>query len=145
MAEHLLRARGVEAVSAGTDVAVVAEPMAGHALVCLQDKGIDGSGHRAQRLTAELLDADLVLAMTAKHSDAVLALRPEARVVVLDVPDPYGGSLADYRACCEALEVRLRELVPRSSARPGTRTGRRSGRSCATSCARGRPTATTGT
>jgi protein-tyrosine phosphatase len=86
--------------------------MAGHALVCLQGMGIDGSSHRARRLSPELLDADLVLAMTDKHRDAVLALRPDAHVVVLDVPDPYGGSLADYRACLDALETRLLELVP---------------------------------
>jgi protein-tyrosine-phosphatase len=107
MAEHLLRARGVEAASAGTDVAVVGEPMAGHALIALQGKGIDGSGHRARRLTAEMLDADLVLAVTDKHRDAVLALRPDANVVVLDIPDPYGGTLADYCACLEALEQAL--------------------------------------
>jgi protein-tyrosine phosphatase len=78
--------------------------MAGNALIALQDRGIDGSAHRARRLAAELLDVDLVLAMTREHRDAVLAARPDARVVVLDVPDPYGGSLADYRACLDALD-----------------------------------------
>lgn len=112
MAEHLLRSRGVEVASAGTDVALVGEPMSGHALVALQGLGIDGSAHRARRLDAQLLDVDLVLAMTARHRDAVVALRPEARVVVLDVPDPYGGSPADYRACLDALGRALEEVVP---------------------------------
>ena len=110
MAEHLLRARGVEASSAGTDVAMPGEPMAGHALVALAERGIDGSAHRARRLTKELVEqADAVLALTAAHGDAVRALVPDAPVTVLDVPDPYGGTIADYRACLAALEGALPE------------------------------------
>jgi protein-tyrosine-phosphatase len=108
MAEHLLRARGVDATSAGTAVAVPGEPMTGHALSALARRGIDSSGHRARRLTRELVEeADLVLAMTAGHRDAVLALATRP-VVVLDVPDPYGGTAADYRACLSALSEALR-------------------------------------
>ena len=108
MAEHLLRARGVEAVSAGTDVAMPGEPMAGHALVALAQRGIDGSAHAARRLTAELVEsANLVLAMTEVHRAAVVALVPDALVRVLDVPDPYGGTVADYVACLAALEAAL--------------------------------------
>ena len=113
MAEHLLRARGVAATSAGTDVAVVGEPMAGHALAVLAQRGIDGSAHRAGRLTAELVsEADVVLAMTPRHREAVLALAPAAKVRVLEVPDPYGGTRADYLACRDALEDLLRTVVP---------------------------------
>jgi protein-tyrosine-phosphatase len=111
MAEHLLRARGMDATSAGTAVAVAGEPMTGHALTALAQRRIDASAHRARRLTKELVEeADLVLAMTAGHRDAVLALAAKP-VVVLDVPDPFGGTAADYRACLSAIEAALPETA----------------------------------
>jgi protein-tyrosine phosphatase len=107
MAEHLLRARGIDASSAGTDV-VPQGLMSGHALAALAQRGLDGSTHRARRLTRDLVDAaDLVLVMEPAHRDAVRALAPDAAVTVLDVPDPYGGTAADYRACLAAIDAVL--------------------------------------
>jgi protein-tyrosine phosphatase len=84
--------------------------MSGHALTALAQRGIDGSTHRARRLTKDLVEAaDLVLVMEPAHRDAVHALVPEAAVTVLDVPDPYGGTAADYRACLAAIDAVLPE------------------------------------
>ena len=108
MAEHLLRAQGVEVTSAGTGVVMPGEPMSGHALTALAERDIDGSAHRARRLDrADVEAADVVLVMEPAHRDAVLALVPAAAVHVLDVPDPYGGTAADYRACLTTLDTAL--------------------------------------
>jgi L-threonylcarbamoyladenylate synthase len=70
----------------------------------LAEKGIDMSGHRSQRITAELLDSsDLILVMEKMQEERILQLHPQvkhrlfllkefARVtgLDLDIPDPIG-------------------------------------------------------
>lgn len=82
-------------------------------------------GSRA--LTREMAEsADLVLAMTASHADAVLAIAPGANVMLLDpeghdVIDPFGGSAAEYDETCgllsELVDARFDEIVGRSAER----------------------------
>jgi protein-tyrosine-phosphatase len=43
--------------------------------------GIDVAGHRAEQLTVnDVRHADLIITMTAKHRDAIVALYPDAKV-----------------------------------------------------------------
>ncbi len=76
----------------------------------LKQRGIDVSGHHAQQLTAQdVKRADLVVTMTARHRDTVLALYPDAKAKVvvmgefvtgqqLDVVDAYGKPMEAYEA-----------------------------------------------
>lgn len=67
---------GVRASSAGTR-AVIAHPMHPDAAQALMDLGGDPSDFSARQLTPAIAtDADLVIAMTRAHRDAVLELAP---------------------------------------------------------------------
>ncbi len=121
MAEGLLRAMlkqrwgegSCQIISAGT-AAVEGEPAAEHAITILGEIGIDLTEHRARSLNDVLIEgADLILAMTERHKDAVLAMDPEAagKIHVLDMQDPFGMPLAVYRECAEQLQELLTALI----------------------------------
>jgi protein-tyrosine-phosphatase len=125
LAEALLRRQlevqgvtGIEVESAGTGAQSGAPASEGSYLVALED-GIDLSAHRARLLTPELANgADLILTMSRSHLQRVHDMPPGARVFLLgeyagrtgtaaEVDDPFGGSIADYRATY----LQLRELA----------------------------------
>jgi protein-tyrosine-phosphatase len=82
--------------------------------------GIDIRLHRAQRLTAELLQGvDLVLTMTSSHkADCVSAGAAQTKVMTIgvfagtndEVLDPFGKGFEQYEACAAQLD-RLAERV----------------------------------
>lgn len=127
MAEGLARATAAEKdlqdihfASAGT-LAWPGEKAAEHAIKTLAEHGIEISSHRSTLLTPELiLEVDLVLTMTAGHSQQVLRVIPEAEGKVftlgnfagtpIDISDPYGSSLANYRQCAGEMK-RMIELA----------------------------------
>ena len=77
----------------------------------MKEINIDLTGHRSQRLTAELIyEAELIIPMTRGHYDCVVPSHPEARERTLlmgsfrgkgndahNIDDPFGGGEADYR------------------------------------------------
>ena len=84
-AERLLRAYAAEgghevtASSAGTH-GLVGHPMDPTAATVLQQLGGESDGFVARRISARIAeDADIVLAMTARHRDEVLAIAPRSR------------------------------------------------------------------
>ena len=91
-----------------------------YAAELLTEHGLNVSGHRAQQLTVQdVKHADLIVTMTARHRDAVLAMFPDAqgKVYVIgeyatgkpdDVVDAYGKPKAAY----EAMIKQVGELVP---------------------------------
>jgi len=96
-------------VSAGPGAAATPE-----AVAAAGELGLDLTGHRSRPLTAQAVaDADRILTMTAAHRDLVLRVAPEAadRTSVLDddgdIADPFGGTLADYRAAAEQIKTAL--------------------------------------
>lgn len=78
--KHELATRGctdVEVASAGT-WALEGSPATQPGVAALSERSIDLSSHRArQLLRAEVLDADLIVAMTAVHRSEVIELAPE--------------------------------------------------------------------
>ena len=116
-------AAGVRVVSAGLS-AGYGGPASPESVELAADAGADLADHRSQPLSSELLDeADRVLTMTAGHRAAILLHRPDAadRVFLLDpdgadIPDPIGGTMADYEACRDAvvrgLDALLADLFP---------------------------------
>lgn len=81
-------------------------PATPEAAAVLAEKGIDLSGHRSRRATAEQLRrADLIIAMSPSHALAAQSLGADpARVRVWPVPDPFGRGLEVYRRTRDALE-----------------------------------------
>ena len=106
--------------SAGTstgDGGVISRGAAG----VMRALNIDSSRFRSRCLTSALAgESDLIVAMTATHRQAVLALAPEAagRTHLLldfdgggDVPDPFGGNDACYRAVFARMKPALENLA----------------------------------
>ncbi len=78
--------------------------------------------------------ADLLVGMTRAHRDALRAQVPDAEARVLslgewagepdvDVPDPFGGELADYEATYDQIERLLEAVLPDLRARLQTPEG----------------------
>ena len=106
----------VVARSAGT-AACPNTPISDNASAVMADFDIDSRSFRSTRLSAELLDAsDLVITMTSRHRDIILSALPDLAdktcclldiVSGGDVPDPYGGSVDDYRSVFETMRPAL--------------------------------------
>ncbi|MEX2121405.1 MAG: Sua5/YciO/YrdC/YwlC family protein [Pirellulales bacterium] len=106
--------RGAIVMSAGIAAMLGGRPAA-EAVDVMSQMGLDLSGHESQPLTEQLVrHADLIVAMTRSHRQAILADWPEAadRVQLLcrdgsDVPDPVGGPAEQYRRCAEQMKPEL--------------------------------------
>lgn len=127
MAEGLLRAklardaarRGWRVASAGT-WAVDGRAASEHAIAEMARRGIEIDDHRSRSVTRErMAQADLVLAMTRNHVEALESAFPDQahKVHLLsemagrsgDVEDPYGGSRQDYAQAARELDRLLDE------------------------------------
>jgi protein-tyrosine phosphatase len=142
MAETILRASLAEAGldglvtldSAGTGDWHIGEPMSAQARAALASRGYDGSAHRARQFRPSwLTERDLVLAMDARNLATLRRMAGAAdrdRIRLFgevgglgqggggEIPDPYGGSEADFRHVLELLRsaapvigVRLARLL----------------------------------
>lgn len=96
-------------------------PISSGAARALADFGIDSSAFSSRRLTPELASQyDFIIVMTAGHRRAAAMLAPADRIRMLsewavppggDVPDPFGGSDAVYRAVFGAMRPALEKLA----------------------------------
>jgi protein-tyrosine phosphatase len=109
--------RGFVVLSAGIG-AVEGMPAAAHAAEVVRSRGGSLHEHASRRLTARLVrQADLIVAMTRDHRDAVQAMTPDAadRVRLLhargaDIDDPVGADRETYRRTAELIEEQLDAL-----------------------------------
>jgi protein-tyrosine phosphatase len=130
IARQALEARGwghVSVDSAGTS-AVWGAPASEGSLTAAAEIGLDLSGHRSQPVTRELVQsADIVLAMTSNHVQAVEAMGEDALVSLLSefidgpeagepIADPIGGSAEDYAEARERIARAVEGLLVRLSA-----------------------------
>jgi protein-tyrosine-phosphatase len=110
--------------SAGTN-ALEDRPAEAYAIQAVQAMGIDISGHRAQRVSAEMVGrSDWILAMEKGHARQLAQFSPADHQKVrclqefgpaaakLDVFDPYGGSIAAYQACARLIKACLAGFIP---------------------------------
>lgn len=128
MAAALLRARAERAgdvlhvESAGT-WGVDGAPASEMARAVMAERGISLDDHIARTVTREMLErADLVLAMTRNHRDALAAefplARPKLRLmsqvdgIEYDITDPYGKPRAAYELCAQDLEQLVERGYP---------------------------------
>ena len=134
MAETLTRAlvkrRGlhVAVISRGLDVDPFDEAPEANAVILMSGRGFDVSAHRARSLSStDTKHADLILTMTAKHAETVIAAYPQvaARTSTLaqfatdaaaDIPDAWGKPMADYRAVLAQLDIYLPLALSRAVA-----------------------------
>ncbi|HHU83282.1 MAG TPA: ribose 5-phosphate isomerase B [Firmicutes bacterium] len=86
---------GMEITSAGL-AAIDGAPASAEAVEVMRRTGVDLSGHRARRLTREMvITANLVLTMTRRQKDAVLTLAPEAEGKVFTLQELAGSFAVD--------------------------------------------------
>ncbi|HVA45604.1 MAG TPA: Sua5/YciO/YrdC/YwlC family protein [Pirellulales bacterium] len=113
-----LEDRGVIVSSAGI-AAMLGGRAAAEAISVLAPLGVDLTGHESQPLTEQLVrHADVMLAMTRSHRQAILAEWPGAaeRVKLLshdgaDVPDPVGGPAEMYERCLAQMRPEIEGWV----------------------------------
>jgi protein-tyrosine phosphatase len=97
-----------------------------NAAALLLKQGIDVTGHRAEQLTInDVRHADLIITMTAKHRDAIIALYPEAQAKThtiaeyatggsADVVDAYGKPMEVYEQVFAQISLYLPAVLERS-------------------------------
>lgn len=110
-----LRERGVDVFSAGVAAADHA-PASPETVQVLQEAGMDGSQHLSQLVTGRMLEeSTVVLAMTERHRQVLRDMRPDLSERFhlinrsgMDVSDPIGGTLEDYRDCRSEITNHLR-------------------------------------
>ncbi|HEY2280318.1 MAG TPA: low molecular weight protein-tyrosine-phosphatase [Streptosporangiaceae bacterium] len=141
MAEVVLRAElaqagladAVTVDSAGTGDWHLGHPMDTRARAELEQRGYDGSAHRARQVDASWLPGrDLFLAMDRRNLADLRLMAAQAGVPAdrvrlfgeasdlrasggagdyLDIPDPYGGGADDFSAALELIRAGARDLV----------------------------------
>jgi protein-tyrosine phosphatase len=90
-------------------------PASAYAIEEMAQRGIDLRAHRSRNVTPELMaEADLVLAMTRQHVEALSVAFPDCahKVALLsemigqtyDIYDPYGGTRLEYKDTARELE-----------------------------------------
>jgi protein-tyrosine-phosphatase len=128
MAEGLLRhalngqsepLRSIPVYSAGTQ-AFDGDPASANGVQAMHDAGIDISAHRSRSVTEKLMEnAIVVFVMTHQHMDDLRYYYPDSKTPVyrmrefvsnkarsdisLDVHDPYGMGLGDYKECRDSM------------------------------------------
>jgi protein-tyrosine phosphatase len=111
---------GVMVISAG--VAATAGAAASPAAVeAMQARSLDLSHHESRPVSDVLVRfADVILAMTRGHREAILSQWPEAadRTELVcrdgrDVDDPMGGDLAEYESCALQIDGHLADWIDR--------------------------------
>ena len=128
MAEYLLRSRlgkqaGWKVASAGLFTGngmAASQP----AIEALREQALDLTPHRSRVATKDIIDAaTLIVVMTATHSAELKRRFPEAqdRIYLLksfdpgcdggDIPDPLGGTIAQYRTIRDEIEAALPNLI----------------------------------
>jgi protein-tyrosine-phosphatase len=97
------------------------------AVKALRRKGIDLSNHRSQGTSNDIITYnDLILVMERNHKEALQTAYPKFadKIYLLsemvgmshDIPDPIGGSAADYEDTAAELEQLLIDALPRIEA-----------------------------
>ncbi len=116
----LLRERGINGVcceSCGL-AAFTGSPASEYAVEAAKEYGADISEHRSRAISRYLLDeADLFVCMTASHMEALSNYLPEEKLMLLSdegIPDPYMGSMEDYRLCAERIYKSLSLLIEKT-------------------------------
>jgi protein-tyrosine-phosphatase len=83
-----------------------------HALAVAGEHGLDLAGHRSRPLTPELVErADVVVALDRKAREAAERLGGSGKTQLLEVADPVGRGIDEYRRTFARLERELDPLV----------------------------------
>lgn len=83
-----------------------------NSLLVAGNRGIDIFSHRARNINPEhLLTTDLFCCMSDSHKQVLLRHCDENKIMVLNVPDPYGRPIEAYEECAKQLESKFPEIL----------------------------------
>jgi len=97
--------------------AIEQSPASENAVLAMQKMGVDLSGHKAKKITEEMLaEVDIVVPMTKTHAYIIMQYGVQSDKIVLigkgeGIDDPYGGSVEDYMRCAQELKEGVRCLL----------------------------------
>lgn len=78
------------------------------------NRGVDISNHRARNINPEhLLTTDLFFCMSESHKAVLSRHCDSEKIVVLNVPDPFGRPIEVYEECAKQLESKFPEILER--------------------------------
>jgi protein-tyrosine-phosphatase len=116
------RLKDIEVASYGI-AAIEGQPASQNAIKAMAEEGIDISGHKARRLTEEVMKADLVLTMTQNHKDYIIHRFPKLKGKVfllgefvgdnVEIPDPFGQDINIYKIVAKEIKDKLKRVVKR--------------------------------
>ncbi len=129
MAEGILKSKlegkNIKVSSAGI-FAIDGSPVSYNAIEALKDRGIDILDYKSSNINSmDLTSFDLILTMTKSHKEWLLQKYKNlknANVIYtlkefnhdreeLDIMDPFGGNLEDYRKCADEIEKNIDRLI----------------------------------
>ena len=93
------------------------EKASDNAIAACREKGIDISGHKASRLTLDMLDeSDIIVPLAASHEQILKSATGDKYAdkicfIPPGVSDPFGGDIAVYRKCLGEIEVLCRKVM----------------------------------
>lgn len=82
------------------------------AILVMKNREMDISGHRTRACRREeVLESDLILAMSREHQDFLVGLVPEVKekIRVLDIEDPIGLGISVYEQVVRKLEEKIKK------------------------------------
>lgn len=101
----------IEVSSAGVG-AFPGDAVSINSILVAGNRGIDISDHRARNINPEhLITTDLFFCMSDSHKQVLLRHCDESKIVVLNVPDPYGRPIEIYEECAKMLESQFPQLL----------------------------------
>ena len=76
------------------------------------NRGVDISDHRARNVNPEhLITTDLFFCMSESHKAVLSRHCDESKIIVLNVPDPFGRPIEVYEECAKQLESKFPQIL----------------------------------
>lgn len=86
-----------------------------YSIDALKEIGIDIADHRTKLvMKQDLIDADKIYVMTLQHKNVIVeaCVEVEPKIIVMDVPDPFGQSYEKYCECRDHMLNFFKENPP---------------------------------
>ena len=103
----------VDVASAGVG-AFPGDAVSINSILVAGNRGVDVSEHRARNVNPEhLITTDLFFCMSESHKAVLSRHCDSEKIVVLNVPDPFGRPVEVYEECAKQLESQFPEILER--------------------------------
>ena len=101
----------IEVSSAGVG-AFPGDAVSINSILVAGNRGVDISDHRARNVNPEhLITTDLFFCMSESHKAVLSRHCDESKIIVLNVPDPFGRPIEVYEECAKQLESKFPQIL----------------------------------